>query len=531
MNPVASPLKDRIFHILSDSLNFLKGYEDVCLYSTIESSIERLKQPMQLAIIGKISSSKSTLVNAILGQSEVVRTGQMEETFNVSWLKYGPSDSDIHVFFKDGTSIFVPRKDWAIWTSHQAKNSLKENVQYIEVFYEHEILKEINIVDTPGLDALSQIDSKNTIAFLKYVKPDAVVMLFTKSIAESTLSVLQDFQNVDAGDYNLSALNAIGALAKVDTVWSSMEPDIDVISTGHRVIQKTLIDKYPEVRKSLFSILPVSSLMGLSASCIDDDDVKAIMSLAEENDGILMEMLSSPDFFSDEDYNTGVSVEKRKSLCEKFGLYGIYVLIDGVRRNKDATKLFLSTLLKEKSGFNRLIYTIQSHFGGRATLIKSQNVLQKIISEIQRAKLLYTSDKYRAISDVETLIVTALLSLHEYREWKFLSMYYDGKLTIPDDVADEFISLCGEKGYSAKERLQCGSDASTEDMISLATNRALYWQKQYNIFSVIDPEISNFYKVIISSYNILLKNIKTASEAYARAKSELETNAHFLGIN
>lgn len=46
----------------------------------------RMREPMQLAIVGRISSSKSTLVNAILGKAEVVRTGHEAETFNVSWL-------------------------------------------------------------------------------------------------------------------------------------------------------------------------------------------------------------------------------------------------------------------------------------------------------------------------------------------------------------------------------------------------------------------------------------------------------------
>ena len=40
---------------------------------------------MQLAIIGKISSSKSTLVNAILSKDEPLPTGQKEVTFN-GWL-------------------------------------------------------------------------------------------------------------------------------------------------------------------------------------------------------------------------------------------------------------------------------------------------------------------------------------------------------------------------------------------------------------------------------------------------------------
>ena len=263
MTSEALTLKDKIMQLLRECNDILSRVDIPTFSDELKKSEARLMQPMQLAIIGKISSSKSTLVNAILGKEEVVKTGQMEETFNVSWLKYGDSNSNINVFFKNGDIKSVPRSDWAKWTSHQERNVLKEQVKFIEVFYNHEILKRVNIIDTPGLDALSQIDSKNTIAFLKEVHPDAVVMLFTKSIAESTMSILQDFQGVGTGDFNLSAMNAIGVLSKADTIWSVMEPEKDILSIGDRVIRTTLYDKYPEVRKSLFTILPVSPLIGL----------------------------------------------------------------------------------------------------------------------------------------------------------------------------------------------------------------------------------------------------------------------------
>lgn len=531
MSQSALTLKERMLNILRECSSILSGYEVSVLSNEIEMAQKRLMQPMQLAIIGKISSSKSTLVNALLGEAEIVRTGQMEETFNVSWLKYGDSNSDLKVVFKNGTIKSVPRAEWSKWTSHQETNTLKEQVKYIEVFYDHEILKEINIIDTPGLDALSQIDSRNTIAFLKEVHPDAVVMLFTKSIAESTLSVLQDFQSVGVGDFNLSALNAIGVLSKVDTIWSSMDADKDVISIGHRVIKNTLYDKYPEVRKSLFSILPVSSLMGLAASTIEDKDYNSLKGLSVADNGILLEMLSSPDFFFDEDYKVEVMPDERRRLYAKFGLYGIYLLVKALQRNQDVSVDFLSEVLREKSGFSKLVLTIQSHFGGRATLIKTQSILQCILREIKTAKLNCTGDKYNALSSAEGLIVTALLSLHEYQEWEYLSKYYDGKLDITHEQADEFTAVCGEQGFSAAERLRCKDILSPKELIEIATQRALYWQKQYNIYSVIEPELAAFYKLLISSYNLLLMEIKSAVSEFEQAKETLQRTSSFLGIN
>lgn len=531
MSHTGVELKDRILNVLRESLGILAGQENSVLYQTIVNAIKRINEPMQLAIIGKISSSKSTLVNAILGEDEIVRTGQMEETFNVSWLKYGDSASDIKVVFKNGEIVNVAKSEWADWTSHQARNKLKEEVKYIEVFHNHEILEDVNIIDTPGLDALSQIDSKNTIAFLKEVRPDAVVMLFTKSIAESTLSILQDFQSVGGSTYNLSALNAIGVLAKMDTMWNAMDPEKNVIADANRVIEKTLYDKYPEVRRSLFSILPVSSLMGLAASTITDDDLHDIKKLSSINEDTILEMLSSPDFFEDEEYNVEITSERRKYLYNKFGLYGIYVLSVIAKRNNDISLSLLKETLLAKSGFGKLLQTIRSHFGGRATLIKSQTILQGLLPKISLAKATFAGEAVQKISIVENLVISTMLTMHEYKEWELLSKYYDGKLDVDDQVASEFTALCGESGYSAKERLQMPNAVTTSELIDRATSRALYWQKQYNIYSAIEPELSNLYKVIISSYNQLIKDIRRAEAIYKESMESLEKSASFLGIN
>ena len=63
---------------------------------------------------------------------------------------------------------------------------------YIEVATSDEMLKHINIIDTPGLDATSKVDSENTKQFLKQVNPDAVVFLFTKSLTENSLKLINE---------------------------------------------------------------------------------------------------------------------------------------------------------------------------------------------------------------------------------------------------------------------------------------------------------------------------------------------------
>lgn len=497
----------------------------------IDNAIEKMSRPIEVAVIGKISSSKSTLVNALLGEAEVVRTGQMEETFNVSWIKYGDSNADIKVYFKDGTMRVIPRGDWIKWTSHQESNNLKEKVSYIEVTYQHDILKRINIIDTPGLDALSEIDSKNTIAFLKNVQPDAVVMLFTKSIAESTLSVLNDFIAVNKDcSFALSPLNAIGVLAKADTMWSVMHPQKDIVFEGRRVISQTLYEKYPDVVHSIFDIFPVSALMGLAAATITNDEAELLKELSLVPDSMLTEMFSSPEFLFDEEYQVTVSPIDRKKLWKKFGMYGLYVIVEYLKKNTLASRYDISQLLIKKSGFGVFQRMVISHFGDRANLIKAQTSIASIkeICHRTRFKEGISKKEILIIDEIEKTILTTLLSIHEYQEWSYLNKIYSGTEELNAEITDEFLAICGEKGASAYERLQMPATSSITELKMKATERALFWQRKYNIISMTNPSSAFFIKVMQTSYNLIINELTEIGYRMQEAKKTLNDCMQFL---
>lgn len=522
---------NKLMQCLLDCKATIGESECVNLETCIDQAIEKLSKPIEVAVIGKISSSKSTLVNALLGEAEVVRTGQMEETFNVSWIKYGDSNGDIKVFFKDGSMKMVPRRDWIRWTSHQESNELKESVSYIEVTYQHDILKRINIIDTPGLDALSEIDSKNTIAFLKNIHPDAVVMLFTKSIAESTMSVLNDFVSVNIdSSFVLSPLNAIGVLAKADTMWSVLNPKKDILGEGKRVISQTLYDKYPEVRHSIFDIFPLSALMGLAASTISNDDVVCLKQLSFIQEPLLNEMFSSPEFLFDEDYAVGVSTAERRRLWQKFGMYGLFVLVDYLKQNILATRYDLSQVLMKKSGFESFQRMVILHFGDRSTLIKAQNSIAAIkeacLTERQRNDI--SNQDIHTIDDIEKKLLSVLLSIHEYQEWNYLTKIYTGKEKVDDSIKNEFLTICGENGASAYERLSMPSSSSIKDLKEKATERALFWQRKYNIYSMTNPSSASLIKVMQMSYNVIMKELAEIDVKMLEAKRTLNECMQFV---
>ena len=242
------------------------------LKNVMRDSVAKLDEPMQLAIIGKISSSKSTLVNAILGKDELMTTGHKEVTYNVGWLKHGKPDEKITIHYKNERTPAKMSRNAFEQLSVDIKHKDIDNISYIELFDDAEILKEINIIDTPGLDSKKEKDSQNTLDFISKVRPDAVVMLFTHSIAESVLDIVSQFNA--GGSFN--PLNAIGVLSKIDLLWEESLPrDKSAHNIGARIVANKK-KREPAIEKTLFNLYPVSSLLFLASSTITDNDIELI---------------------------------------------------------------------------------------------------------------------------------------------------------------------------------------------------------------------------------------------------------------
>lgn len=477
--------------------------------TAIQNVMDNLDSPMQLAIIGKISSSKSTLVNAILGSDNVVEMGQMETTFNVCWLKYGSSEADVKVVFKDGSSESVPRSQWTEW-SGQAENKLKNRVKYIEVTYDHKILQNINIIDTPGLDSSMGTDSENTIAFLKDVRPDAVLMVFTKGLALSTMEVVKEFQGSQSNKMLLSPLNAIGILSKIDLLWSVGDSKSPYDKAQHDIIEDSIYHLFPEVRDSLYGIMPVCAMLGLASCVLTQHDIDLLKALSMTSKEDLEEMFHSVNDFTDAYFKTHITVEDRSYLYKKFGLYGVCDLLSYVK--DEACDLpSVQAHLREISGFDRFTKCLYSHFGQRSYLIKTQSV-QHLITQAcdQQRETIKTDIEKNAVDSIEGSILATLMSNFEYKQLDYLSKLYEGTMNITDTKAlEEYKRVCGEYGSSVVSRLNMNKDDSIADMCEEAKKRAKSANRKVTMSQMGAPQNAELYKMLSLSYGSLASQIET----------------------
>lgn len=505
-------------HSIKDKLKKCLGIVPSSMPTLTEAlltSIKKLDEPMQLALIGKISSSKSTLVNAILGKNELMQTGQKEVTYNVGWLKYGDPESDIIVHYKNGSAPQRKKRREFVDLSVNTGSDI-EKIRYLEVFDDNEILKEINIIDTPGLDALRGKDTQNTLDFIQEVRPDAVIMLFTHSVAENTLEVVRQF---NAGT-NLTPLNAIGVLTKIDVLWQETIPRLQsAVSIGQKIVSSKM-RKDENLRRTLFNMYPVSSLLFLASETMDEKDVDDIKKAYMDSADSLKKALTSVAKFLADD-NLCISQCRRKELIAKLGLYGISLIVKELDESLSAGIGELKQVFYRESGAETFMKILRNHFASRSKLIKLESVFQLLGQTMQeiRSQRRISAD-LTALSIIEQRVSDIFSSLvFEHLQYEMLNRIYAGELIVEESVRTEFCTICGEYGTSAPERLglPCGTEVNV--LVKHSLLRENFWRKEIALEP--DPEERAWMNVMLKSYTLLRQQLQANWQQYMQTKAFL----------
>jgi hypothetical protein len=515
-------ITDKINRMVASIREEIAGYATLAeLDKQIAGIPAKMNEPMQLAIVGKISSSKSTLVNAILGEAEIVRTGEREETWNVSWLKYGSPDSPVIVHYKDASRKpeKIERSRWAEWANRKREDSeqLKNAVSYIEVTYKHKILEKINIIDTPGLSSFYGADSQNTKDFLQNEQPDAIIMLFAKNMNEDTLRDIEFFrQDIGAG---FSPVNAIGMLSKIDDFWNS-DPKLEPLREGQKILNNLMAKEI--IKNILFAIYPVSAFTALAASGITEQDMEIMKNISALPDRVQDNLFFTNDDFLETDIP--VSVEERKRLLSAYGRYGVWLIVNHLKEAKPADIPAVRDWLLQKSGFDRFSEVLQNHFVQQSSVIKVYKMASSLSQAIRKTAGIYPNDSgekralIKVIHEMDNLIrlikiQTGVIDISKE--------YYDGKLDISLEEFEELRRVNGEFGYSCIERTGLNENAAPQEMINSCMERIDYWNQQLNEQGYRFPSLARFMKQMVNSYWVLQNDIVSA-------KHKMEASARFL---
>ncbi len=494
-------LKTKISGILRDAERMCQnctGSEN--LKQELLAMLERLDEPLRVAVVGTMKAGKSTLMNALL-QDPVLITGTVETTYAVSWFRYAETPS-IKIVFKDGSEERAPFEDIERWTVRAKldENRRLDDAKYIVIYYPNELLKKIELIDTPGLLSSYKTDSANTISFLgledeadqmtrsEASNADAVIFAFTRGLQQSNADLLESFHGSAA---HMTPINAVGVLTQSDVFWDTQNEPLEVAQS---VINNIMSES--AVRQLLYTIKPVSAKLMEGAVKMSDEEWRTAAKLAELDTQILSDILTDKHIFCtysaetlaeelelDDSYvNLFGSEEQRKTLCDYIGQHGISALCKALASGKTREECLES--LENASGMDEVKRQVLNHFGNRSMLIKLQYVFTRLKQQCIAEKNRTIDCRFRDICDfLYNEIDMIETNEQSFRELEVLQDFYNGRIALRrEEELEEILLLTGERGKSCEIRLGMKEGTPLSQLEQRSKEMAMTWNARANDF-------------------------------------------------
>lgn len=432
---------DGLLQLCLDVASHLPQGSERAVVQGVHSTLTR---PLQVTIGGGVSSGKSTLVNALLGQ-RVAAVDAGECTRVVTRFCHGHHER-AEVLLRDGTSRLLPLEKGAVPTELGVPTA---DVREVVVHLSNEGLTRVNIVDTPGMNTVTDENESATADFLglsadddpgketaaRIGSADALIFLMPH-LRQADATILAGFRDLYAGS-GLSAFNAVGVLSRIDQLTRNGDPVQAATSIVTRMESQT--------RGLISQVLPMLGLLAETGATarLTEEDARALAVIATYGDDLDREdLLLSVDGFL---FDPGLDVPEpqRRRLLSSLDLYGIATccaLLDTGLRGAAA----LLPLLVERSGLGPLREVIFGRLGGHAELIKAATA----VSDLRRLS-------YRTVVDPAVGATLGQLraalevfefdpALHQLRVVQVLQDAASGRFRLPGTLLTDLERLAAQ---------------------------------------------------------------------------------------
>ncbi|EAH5177742.1 dynamin family protein [Campylobacter lari] len=433
----------------------------------LEMIIASYKRAINVAIIGQFSSGKSTLLNLIL-QKECLPTGVVPVTFKPTFLRYA-KEYFLRVEYEDGSDEIVDINELAKFSDQ--RNKLKET-KSLHLFAPIELLKDITLIDTPGLNA-NDIDTLTTFKELSFMHSAIWLSLIDNAGKKSEEDAIR-------ANAKLLERGGICVLNQKDKL--NQDELENVLNYAHLVF-----DKYFE------------KIIAISCK-------EAKYDLQKSNLPLLYEYLKGLDY---EKIKKDFIKEKLNNLCEL--LLNQYI--------------FLQDILEQlELKFNAILHSFKANALEQKIKILNHNCLDKLKlvgEKISQEILKFIKEKdSNYYKEAKGLFKKNLYEKITYKapylssDDAFLAMFYNS-----ETMNKEFKKL---KSEIALEFNQIKNDFSSfftnlEEQILLFKAKFSNLQKENDLES--DEEFANFRSFASASEELFLKDFK---ELLFKSKLELD---------
>lgn len=187
--------KEQVLQLSQRFHNLMRGHDQQQAIEQVEPALQQYRLGLfRLVVVGEIKKGKSSFINALLGEHELLPTLSDVATSTVYKIMYGP-ERRYKVFFlpqqdAQGTTVNPPpldisREALADYGTEDGNPDNRKNVDFIGIQLPHPLLKAgVAIIDTPGLDGVFREHSHITWRYM----PSADAIFFVLDSVEAVAS-------------------------------------------------------------------------------------------------------------------------------------------------------------------------------------------------------------------------------------------------------------------------------------------------------------------------------------------------------
>ncbi|TWF79481.1 50S ribosome-binding GTPase [Pseudonocardia hierapolitana] len=422
--------------------------------------LDRLDEPLRVAIAGRVKAGKSTLLNALVGDL-LAPTDAGECTKVVTWFRDGRTPRVVmHPQRGPAVPLTVAREDGALVID--LGSTPAEDLDRVVVDWPSSGLRTLTLIDTPGIASLTAENSRRTLTFLDPddeapTEADAVVYLM-RHLHTADAQFLESFR--DQGVAKAASVNAVAVISRADEIGAGR---VDAMFSARAIAQRYRGE--PAVRALCQDVVAVAGLLAQTGRTLRQAEYQALAALAavprEELDRSL---LSVDRFLGGEPLPAGPS---REQLLRRFGMYGTRLAVSLVRqgtRTADA----LATELVDRSGLPELQRVLRVQFAERRDVLKARSALLAVESVVRAGG--------GRTGPLAAELERVLAGAHEFTELRTLGALKAGAVRLPKELVAEAERLLGDAGRSAAARLGLPGDADAGSVRAAAGAAVTRWQ-------------------------------------------------------
>ena len=441
-------------------------FSDASSLDSVRQAHERLDGPLRVAIAGKVKAGKSTLLNALVGEP-LAPTDTGECTKIVTWYRNGHT-YEVLIHPRDGspaTQARFHRDDGAIEVDLGGREAA--DVDRIEVTWPTQGLKSITLVDTPGVDSLTEGVAERAFEFLDPEDADTpadAVLYLMKHIHSSDLRLLEAFHDDSVASPN--PINAVAVLSRADEIGAGR---LDSMASARRIANRYGDDR--RLRRLAQIVVPVAGLLAETAATLTQAEFSMLRALAQVPSKEIQPVLLSADRFVEARPETPLTSLERSALLERFGLFGLRLSLALLRRGVCQSSVELADELTQRSGLTDLQTILTTLFVDRSDVLKARSAL--LVVERLCTEQAATTGASALLLEVERIMAGA----HPFNELTTLAALRSGFVTGKPKNLLDLERVLGSHGTMPWQRLEIDPTADADVVRSAAMASLSRWQR------------------------------------------------------